>query len=264
MEEDDIQKITSKKEAFLNRQKERYPDSNFEDEEELFGKINDDYDAYDEKISRSSENEEKIANLFNKDPRSASFLMNWKDGKDPLISLIEEFGDDFREALENPEMKDKFAESHAKYLERQTKNKSLQEQAQKNLTDALQNLELAQKELGCSEEVADKAFKLFDKVQDDAIINKIDKETWCFFIKGVTHDEDVQLANHEGEIKGRNAKIDINKKKQTVPYEIPPTLSGNSKTNEEGKSVRNLGAIDRYADDSADIFNRGGGIKRKR
>jgi len=62
----DIEKqdVKSKKDAFYARQKERYPDLNIEDEEELYGRILDDYDEYDEKLSGHKKNEEQLVGLL--------------------------------------------------------------------------------------------------------------------------------------------------------------------------------------------------------
>ncbi|MEG1545503.1 MAG: hypothetical protein RR382_13450, partial [Tannerellaceae bacterium] len=79
----------SKKEAMLERLKGKYPDKNFEDEEELYGALESDYNEYEDGLGKSRANEEQLLGLFNKDPRSAAFLMSWKDGKDPLMAFIE-------------------------------------------------------------------------------------------------------------------------------------------------------------------------------
>lgn len=46
------------------------------------------------------------------------------------------------------------------------------------------------------------------------------------FIKGILHDKDVEQAQLEGEIKGKNEKINDLKSKKTVPQGLPPQLSG--------------------------------------
>ena len=42
----------SKREKHLSRLRERYPDKKFEDDEEIYGQISDDYDQYEKDLER--------------------------------------------------------------------------------------------------------------------------------------------------------------------------------------------------------------------
>ena len=86
------QQVTSKREAFNERLRSRYPDKSFEDEEALFGQISDDYDEYDKNIAGYQEREKAFVDMFNKDPRSAAFLQDWRNGEDPEVALIRRHG----------------------------------------------------------------------------------------------------------------------------------------------------------------------------
>ena len=47
MEDTEEQVVKSGKQRFIERMKAKKPDLNYDDEEALYGSINDDYDAYD-------------------------------------------------------------------------------------------------------------------------------------------------------------------------------------------------------------------------
>ena len=254
----DIEKqdVKSKKDAFYARQKERYPDLNIEDEEELYGRILDDYDEYDGKLSGHKKNEEQLVGLFNKDPRAASFLMRWKNGENPIAVLLAEFGDEFKDALEDPEKLEEFTKAHDSYLERQMKEKELGEMSEKNIDETLQALDDAIKEGGYTDEDAQAAFSLFDKIQSDAIVNKVDKDTWLMFLKGITHDRELEAKTHEAEVKGRNAKINADKVKKVPEKKMPPSIGGQGDIS--GKApMKDLGALNRYSGGMQNIWERG-------
>jgi len=255
MAEIDNQQVKSKKDLFLEKQKAKYPDLNTEDEESLYGQINDDYDDYDKRLGETKKNEEALSGLFSSDPKSASFLMNWKNGENPVVQLIREYGDEFRDALDDPDKQEEFAKAHSEYLEKLANNKKLQEEAQNNLAEMLANLDAAQQEGGFSEDQADNAYELLAKILDDGILNKVSKETWTMIFKALNHDEDVVSAAHEAEVRGRNAKIDKDKKKTTVPDNLPPMVGGGGTAPKKEK--RDLGALDRFANPSDDIWQRG-------
>lgn len=260
MEDTEEQVVKSGKQRFIERMKAKKPDLNYDDEEALYGSINDDYDAYDGELKGYKENEEKLLGAFNKDPRIASLFLAMTKGENPLLYLIDNFGqDEIRAALDDPEMKEKIVEKQNAYLERQSKNSQLEEAAKQNITISLDALEEAKNELGCSDEDADKAFEMFAQIQEDAIVDKVTKDTWLMLLKGLNHDMDIENAAREAEIRGRNAKIDKEKKKNTIPDGIPPQLGGQGALgNKAGKKPVIEGALAKYSDDdSDDIWSRG-------
>ena len=258
MEDIDKEPVKSKKDLLLEKLKSKHPDLNADDEDSFYGRINDDYDENEKRIGESSKNEEALSNLFSSDPRSAHFLMSWKNGENPVVQLIRQFGDDFKEALDDPDMQEQFAAAHNEYLDRQLNNKKIQDEAEANLPITLKNLEDAQSEGGYDEKQADEAFQLIFDIIDNGNKDLVTKETWIMAFKALNHDSDVATAAHEAEIKGKNAKIDKEKKKTTVPADLPPMIGGQGGEAPAPKK-RNLGFLDKVTDDN-DIWNRG---KRK-
>ena len=246
----------SRRDAFLGRLKKNRPDLNADNEDELYGAINDDYDSYDRQLGEYKANNDKLIGAFNKDPRIAELFTRMAKGENPLSYLIESFGEDeIRGALDDPAMKDKLVEAQNKYLERQTSEKKLEEEASVNLPASLDALEEAVKELGCGEEEADKAFSMFVQIQDDAIVDKVSKETWLMFLKGIMHDGDVEDASHVAEVKGRNAKIE--EKLKAPETKMPPSLSGGGSMSEEPKKKPRAieGALGRYGGKGGSIWD---------
>lgn len=89
----------SRRETALERLKARYPDKSFEDDESMYGQLLDDYDAGEQELNGYKDREKAFSDLFTSDPRSAKFLTDWKNGKNPAVALVEMFGDDFVEEL---------------------------------------------------------------------------------------------------------------------------------------------------------------------
>lgn len=260
MADSEKQEVNTKKQLFMDRIKAKKPDLNIEDEESLYGSINDDYDSYDGELNGYKENEGKLLNAFNKDPRVASLFLAMTKDENPLLYLIDNFGqDDIRTALDDPEMKDKIVEKHNAYLERQLKNSKMEEEAKQNIIVSLDALEEAKGELGCGDEDADKAFEMFAQIQEDALVGKISKDTWMIILKGITHDADMESAAYEAEIKGRNSKIDGEKKKRTPPVEMPPQIGGQGALADKGSRKPVIeGALSKYGESGADdIWERG-------
>ena len=104
MAKPDTEQVKSKRQLMTERMQSRYPDKDFSDEESLYGQIYDDYDEYDKNISGYQEREKSFSDMFTSDPRSARFLTDWRNGEDPVIGLVRQFGTDIKEAIDDPEV----------------------------------------------------------------------------------------------------------------------------------------------------------------
>lgn len=198
----------SNRERYKERLKTKYPDRDFGDDEALFGQINDDYDDYDKRISEYGEREKALSDLFASNPRSAAFLTDWRNGEDPIVGMIRKFGDDFKEALEDPEKQEALAAANKEYAERIAKEEEFEEQYRKNLDETLATLESLQKEDGLEDDDIDEAMEFLIGIMKDGLLGKFTAESIRMAIKAIRHDTDVEEAGIEGEVRGRNRKIE--------------------------------------------------------
>lgn len=198
----------SNRERYLERMKARFPDREFADDEELYGQINDDYDEYDKQINGYKEQEKTLSDLMTSDPRAGYFLNDWRNGEDPLLSYVKRFGPELKEALESPEKAEALAEANKEYAERVAKSEEYEAEYQKNLEESNAVIDELQAEEGLSDEEIDERLQFIMKMTQDAILGKFTKESLQMAAKAINHDADVELADAEGEIRGRNAKIE--------------------------------------------------------
>ncbi len=206
--------VTSRREQLGQRLKKKYPDREYADDEALFGQINDDYDQYDNELSGYREREGRLTDMFTRDPRSAQFITDMAQGKDPWSSLINRIGiDGVKEMLDDPSKMDEFAASNKEYVERMARQKGLEEEWEKNMKATLAMLEQKQGELGLSDEQIDAAADWIKEVTNDAVIGIIKPGTIDMALKAINHDADIAAASQEGEIRGKNAKAEAQLRK---------------------------------------------------
>ncbi len=199
----------SKREKFGERLKKKYPDREYADDEALFGQIDDDYADYDNQLNEYKEREGRMADLFAKDPKNAQFITDMAKGNDPWIAVLERLGiDGVTDLLNDPKKQAEYAEANKKYVERLAKEKSLEEEYEKNFAESMDLLEKIQKERQLGDETVDAAMDLVMKIANEAIVGKFTEETISMALNAVNHDADVQNARTEGTVAGRNAKID--------------------------------------------------------
>lgn len=222
MEEVVNQGNKSRRELLQERLTKKYPDKDFSDEESFYGQISDDYDASEKELNAYKENERKFADMFASDRRSASFMVDWMNGKNPIVAMIERFGEeDFRDALEDPEMREKLSEANQQYVERVAKEKELEEEYNSNLTDTLANLDKLQEEEGLTDEDVAEVMEFLSNIVRDGIVGKFSLESMAMARKALHHDENVAIASEEGEVRGRNSKIEEKLRKRSAGDGLP-------------------------------------------
>lgn len=213
----------TRREALVGLMKEDYPDADFADDDDFYDKLISERSRY----KTTDEQATKLREAFIKDPRIAGLLNFAKEGGNPIIFLLENYGDEFREALEDPDKAEEFAEAHKKYQEKVAKSKQLEEECAANLQTTAGILNELQSEYGLTD---DEVLEVFNTAADfaaNAISNLYTKEYLTAILRAKNYDKDVEAASMEGEVRGRNERIEEKLRKQK-PAEVPPTLTGQS------------------------------------
>lgn len=230
----------SKRDQFGERLKKKYPDREYADDEALFGQIDDDYADYDNQLNQYRERESRLTDLLSKDPRSAQFITDMAKGNDPWIAVIERLGiDGVTDLMNDPSKQEAYAEANKKYVERLAKEKSLEEEYQKNFAESMSLLEQIQQERQLGDETIDAAMDLIMRITNEAILGKFTAETIDMALNAVNHDADVQNARAEGTVAGRNAKIDEKLRKPTTG-DGQPNLAGSNNAPTRKSSQRSM------------------------
>lgn len=209
----DTNEVKSRRDQHLERLRKKYPEKKFEDDEEIYGQISDDYDNYEAELEGYRGREKSLSDMFAADPRSAQFLTDMHNGTDPVLGLVRNFGVEIKDVLDDPEMQDKIAEANKDYVERVANSKKLDEEYEKNMDNTLETLRQFQAERGMSDEQIDQVVGFLLGVVRDGVMGKFSTETLDMACKALNYDADVAAAGEEGEVAGRNAKITENLRK---------------------------------------------------
>lgn len=229
-ESSENQNTKSKKDMFRERFLKNHPDIDPEDEEAMYGSINDDYDRNDQQLSKYKEREDKLNNMLRSNPKAANFMSAWSRGEDPEIAFVRNFGMELKDAIDDPDKMQQLADANQEHIQRIAKNQELDEQWEQNMPKSLEALQKMQEKEGISDDDMQKAYQALWDAANDVIIGVIKPETIKLMLNAVRHDADVSEAAADGEIKGRNANI-INKMKKDNSTDGVPVLSGNGKSN---------------------------------
>ena len=230
----------SRREQFGERLKAKYPDREYADDEAMFGQADDDYASYEEQLGQYRDREKSLSDLLSKDPRSAQFITDMAKGTDPWIAVVERLGiDGWTELINDPSKQEELAEANKKYVERLAKEKSLEEEYNANFGESLKVLEQIQQEQGLSDETIDAAMDILIGEANDAIVGKFSREAIERALKSLNRDADIENARIEGEVAGRNAKIEENLRKPKGGDGMP-NLAGNNNAATRQNGRRNF------------------------
>lgn len=253
--------VMTNRDRYSERLKTKYPDKEFADDEALFGQINDDYDSYDKEISEYKEREKSFSDLFTSDPRSASFLTRWRKGEHPLIAMVRVFGPEAKDAFDDPEIQDQLVEASKEWTERVAQEDKYEEEYHKNMDETNALLDEMEENGEITPEDTSEAIAFLAGVIRDGIVGKFSRESILMALKAIRHDSDVEQADREGEVRGRNTKI-AEKLRKNGKGDGTANLAGkNGGGKGTAREMPDMGAIGRY-DGMQNIWERGG-EKRK-
>lgn len=232
----DNEQFKTKREAQIERLRNKYPDKKFEDDDEIYGQISDDYDQYDRELGEYRDREKTLSDMFSADPRSAQFLSDMHKGEDPVLGLVRNFGVEIKDVLDNPEMQDKIAEANREYVERVAKSKELDEEYERNIAVTLETLRRYQQERGMTDEQIDAVIDALLRIVRDGVMGKFDVDTLDMMVKAIDHDADVDIAAEEGRIAGRNDKIVESLRKSNMGDGVSPLGGKNGSPSQRRES----------------------------
>ena len=230
MKETNTQEVKTSKERIRERLAKEYPDIDFNAENASdveADSIVSLMDKYDSELDGYRSNNERVKKLFDSDPRSAQFFVNWMaKGGNPIQYLLDIFGPDIIEAMQSEEGRAMIVESTNKWHERKAEDEKGEAERMANYEQSINDLAAFAQENGLSDEQAIAVFEKVNQIAFDVIDGKYSREAYEMAYKAMNYDGDVEKARNEGERDGRNTRIQERLGKVNKKPEMPPSLSG--------------------------------------
>lgn len=213
----------SNRDTFMERYKADFPDDNFEDEEAMYGRMNERNADYD----RLRTNDDNFRKLVNEHPEYGAMVGDMVEGKSFIESFLSRFSkEDILAAYEDEEMAKKLADAQADYLKKQEDSKKLREEGDANVMESIARLNSYCESHGIDEAGANEIWGKCLDFGGDVLKGIFTEELFDIVSKGMSHDADVDAARMEGELAGHNAKVQATLAKGQGPEGIPPTFDG--------------------------------------
>ena len=219
----------SKRDAFLSG---RYPDRQFANDDEIFDQVGQDFEALENEKNTLAQREQDFSNFLSADPRNSGLFMRIKRGEDPILWLVRQYGPDIAERAEDPEFQKQLEDARKDYLQQLKESEKLNKEYDDNIEATGANIDAFAAEAG--DEAKDAVMNALSGIVHDYICGKVTPETLKMVANGLNYETDIANASKDGEIRGRNSKIDEKLKKGakgdgTVPLGGTDATAGGTK-----------------------------------
>lgn len=234
----------SARQRLLDRARETFSDRTFSDLDnpvegaaDLDEAIDEILTDYTTRQAEYDEKNEKLRDLLMSDPDMAEVVQLWVETGDPRKVIVEKFGDDLgmsEEAREN------FSESLNGWRERKAENDALSAEAETNWQQSLEALEEWGNAKNLSlEQKRDVMLRLLG-IAFNGMVNKYTAEDFDLAFNASNYETDVAAARAEGEVTGRNAKIEATRRDRSASAALPPAAAGGQGARTVERKPRNI------------------------
>ena len=226
------QAVVSPRDKVRGRLASRFPDRTFmgadgtDDTDAIDSSLDEMMTEYETREAEYNEHSKRLTDLFASNPRAAQVFMAWAGGGELMEHLIENFGDEFLDALQSDEGRNKFIDAQKKWLAKRSEAEKADKEAEENFAKSVETLKAFQAENNLSDEEAIAVFDMVQKIGRDMVMGIYEPESLMMAYKAMTHDKDVSDARTEGEIAGRNTRIKEQMRKGDNLPPLPPALGG--------------------------------------
>ena len=110
--------------------------------------------------------------------------------------------------LNDPEKHEEFEAANREYLERVAKSKELDEEYDRNLAESQATVAQLQGDRGIDDDTMDKALDLLGQIANEVLLGKFTRENIEMALKAVNYEMDIESATQDGEVRGRNARVE--------------------------------------------------------
>ena len=221
-------KVPTSRERLTDRYRKNRPDLNWEGEadNDIDALAADELETFDRERAERQDLDDKMNGLFDSNPNASKIFIGWANGKDPVENLIEIYGDDFVEALQSEEGKEKFQ----KALEAWRKGKEAEAEHQAaydaNIAESAKNLVAFADSHDLTDEQVNELVEKVHKIGTDVCDGLYTPEVLEMVYKAEGFEKAVDDAREEGRIEGKNEKIRRELRDNKPATGLPPTAGG--------------------------------------
>lgn len=202
------------RDMFFERIRTNFPDNNYEEDEEgYYRDANSLLDSLVKDSKSFKDLSQKLSARLDKDPREAEVMLDWLDGTDIRVAIARHMG---QEALTVPEEGSEEYEAFTKAGEDRRKElddmKTKVDTYRSNVDASTADLDAIAEENQWSEEERADVESYIANILEKVYSGRMDKDFFNGILKARNYDKDIAGAREQGQVEGRNEKIEAEKR----------------------------------------------------
>lgn len=228
----------TKKQQFLERFAERYPELNIESEDDYYDQANrlmDDYESYESatrNLIEALDGNEEFMEMLAQACTQEDF--------DPVVWMVENRGLDLQEAMKNPDYAAVIAKAHSKYLEEEAAKRDIDDEMKHNLPQSLARIDEKAKALDISDEQKNEFIGQMLQMGEDMVKGILSEDMFEYIVLGMNYEERMTEAFETGRQEGLNTKIEEHLRAvHEAPVSVQPTQKAVSTTRRPATKSKN-------------------------
>lgn len=178
-----------------------------DDDEGRYGALLKYDDREQELLGSYRDSNQRLGDLFMKNPKFAAMMSEVMKGSDPSVAFIKFFGRDALDASEDEEKMKLITGANQEYLNRVAKSEELRKRQEENLEKSGVEMDAFQVEKGMGDEEFAKFVDAVYNVIERGLEGLIGKDFLEIFWRGLNYEQDLQDAANAGRVEARNEKI---------------------------------------------------------
>ena len=211
-EKESRRKRISSREALTEKMARKYPDRTFETDDDFFDALQE-YDSHlCERYQKLSDDQQKLCSLFMSNPKMGAFIADVVSGEDALVSCVRYFGKDLLESAGDESRLDKLREANEEYLSRINRFSHIEKQMRDNLNNSQGAISRFKESEGMSDNEFTDFIERVYHLCDHVFMGDLNVDVLDLLYKGVNYDSDLSCAEKAAVIRGRNERIQLEKK----------------------------------------------------
>ena len=216
----------SARQKYLARMRERVPDvDDWEDENARYGAYLRYDDEQQQHLGKYRESNQKLTDLFARDPRFAALMRDVVKGDDPSVAFVRYYGQEALDAAGDEEKIKLITAANKEYLNRVAESEKLHQAQEENLQKSQEEMTTFQQEKGLSDEqfagFIDAVYNVLEKGLEGLLTADFLETFW----NGLHYENDLREAAATGRTEGRNDKITL-ENRVTKGDQIPNLREG--------------------------------------
>lgn len=227
---------TSSREVLVTKLQQCYPEREFGDDNQLFDALLE----YDNELQKRYDylyrDQLRLAEIFSTNPRMAEFIGEVLGGEDALLSCVRHFGRDFLECAGDENRLADIERENEEFNRQIRAGERIRQEMNENWQHSARAIARFKAQKGMSDEDFDDFMQQMQHVCEHVFMHDFTPDVLNLLYKGINYEQHIATTERDAEIRGRNERITLERKRSDNNAMSPLPNPGQQKHYDENRT----------------------------